>query len=53
MIGLPRPTLTTAETDARRIIARYNGTGPDAERYGNLVTGVYRLLEKYYAPQRA
>jgi peptidoglycan hydrolase-like protein with peptidoglycan-binding domain len=53
MIGLPRPTLTTNETDARRVIARYNGTGPEAEEFGDLVLGVYRVLEKYYAPQRA
>ncbi|MFG3054158.1 glycoside hydrolase domain-containing protein [Kitasatospora sp. NPDC048239] len=51
-LGLGRPTTETGEADVERLLARYNGTGPKADEYGRRVTGLYRTLEKYFAPQR-
>lgn len=47
-IGKPRPGLDTSEADLQQILARYNGTGPDADEYGRELIGLYRALEKYY-----
>ncbi|GAB2724240.1 glycoside hydrolase domain-containing protein [Kitasatospora kifunensis] len=50
--GLDRPTLDTSEQDTQTLLARYNGEGPDARNYGVQLMGLYRTMEKYYAPQR-
>lgn len=42
MLGRGRP-----EFDYQQTLARYNGTGPAAEKYGQELIGLYRVLEKY------
>ncbi|MFG2516445.1 glycoside hydrolase domain-containing protein [Streptomyces sp. NPDC048584] len=51
-INLPRPGLNTSETDSQKLLARYNGTGEDAQQYGRELIGLYRVLEKYYRLSR-
>ncbi|WP_019853354.1 glycoside hydrolase domain-containing protein [Actinopolyspora mortivallis] len=51
--NLDRPTLTTSDCDTKKILARYNGTGDNAQQYGCDVLGVYKVFEKYYSIQRA
>ncbi|MEU6103178.1 glycoside hydrolase domain-containing protein [Streptomyces flaveolus] len=51
-ISLPRPGLTTSETDSQQLLARYNGTGDAAQQYGRELIGLYRVLEKYYRLMR-
>lgn len=35
------------ESEYQTTLARYNGTGPDAQRYGGELIGLYRVFEKY------
>lgn len=35
------------ESDYKATLARYNGTGPDADEYGEQLIGMYRVFEKY------
>ncbi|GAA1020578.1 hypothetical protein Aple_078710 [Acrocarpospora pleiomorpha] len=51
-IGVSRPGLSTSEDHTRRILARFNGTGPDADQYGHELLGLYKVFEKYHAPLR-
>jgi peptidoglycan hydrolase-like protein with peptidoglycan-binding domain len=53
LVNVPLPGLRTSEEDTRLIMARYNGTADSAQGYGNVMLGLYRIYEKYYAPQRA
>ena len=48
--GLPRLSFNSDEII--KIIARYNGKGDDAQRYGNEVKGLYDIFEKYNATIR-
>lgn len=48
MQGLARPGLDTSDQSSRLILERYNGTGPDAVKYGYELLGVYRVFEKYH-----
>ncbi|WP_250213316.1 glycoside hydrolase domain-containing protein [Acrocarpospora catenulata] len=52
-IGVPRPGLSTSEEHTRRILARFNGTGPDADSYGYELLGLYKVFEKYHASLRS
>lgn len=51
-LGDARPTTDISETETQALLARYNGTGDAAQAYGQSLIGLYRTLEKYYAPQR-
>ncbi|MFF8280984.1 glycoside hydrolase domain-containing protein [Streptomyces lateritius] len=51
-VGAARPSMFTGEEDTRRALARFNGTGPAAENYGNAMLGLHRVFEKYNAPLR-
>lgn len=51
-LGDARPTTDIGETETQALLARYNGTGDAAQAYGQSLIGLYRTLEKYYAPQR-
>ncbi|MBB6546136.1 glycoside hydrolase domain-containing protein [Nonomuraea rubra] len=51
-IGVARPGLADSDDLTRRVIARYNGTGTEADQYGVEVLGIYRVFEKYNAPAR-
>ncbi|MEU6306458.1 glycoside hydrolase domain-containing protein [Streptomyces chartreusis] len=53
-VGVPRPSMFTAEEDTRRTLARYNGNDPEgrAEAYGTAMLGLHRVFEKYNAPLR-
>jgi hypothetical protein len=53
LVNVPLPGLHTSEEDTGLIMARYNGTADSAQGYGNVMLGLYRIHEKYYAPQRA
>lgn len=44
-LGQPRPDLTGDLFDTRRLPARYNGTGEDADQYGRELIGLYFVLE--------
>ncbi|ANW19793.1 glycoside hydrolase domain-containing protein [Streptomyces clavuligerus] len=46
-INQPRPSLTTSQADTQALLARYNGTGGDAEQYGRELIGLYNVLENY------
>ncbi|GCB46622.1 glycoside hydrolase domain-containing protein [Streptomyces sp. NL15-2K] len=46
-ISVPRPGLNTSDSDSQAILARYNGTGDGAEKYGGELLGLYRVLEQY------
>jgi len=46
-LGQPRPDLTTDLFDTQRLLARYNGTGEDADQYGRELMGLYFVLENY------
>lgn len=51
-IGLGRPALDTSVADSQKMLARYNGTGDDAQQYGQELVGLYQVLEKYYRMMR-
>lgn len=46
-LGIARPSLTTSLADSQALLARYNGTGDDAEQYGRELIGLYNVLENY------
>ncbi|MFI6371380.1 glycoside hydrolase domain-containing protein [Streptomyces sp. NPDC050546] len=46
-IGAPRPSLTSTPAQTQALLARYNGTGGDAEKYGRELLGLYNQLENY------
>ncbi|GAA4313727.1 DUF1906 domain-containing protein [Streptomyces venetus] len=46
-IGAPRPSLTTSPAQTQALLARYNGTGEDAAKYGRELLGLYNQLENY------
>ncbi|MFC4470413.1 glycoside hydrolase domain-containing protein [Streptomyces xiangluensis] len=46
-IGAPRPGLTTTPAQTQALLARYNGTGDDAAKYGRELLGLYNQLENY------
>ncbi|WP_030924384.1 glycoside hydrolase domain-containing protein [Streptomyces sp. NRRL B-24720] len=46
-LGIARPSLTTSLADTQALLARYNGTGDDAEQYGRELVGLYNVLESY------
>ncbi|MFE6623660.1 glycoside hydrolase domain-containing protein [Streptomyces sp. NPDC057740] len=46
-IGVARPGLNTSDADSQDILARYNGTGDGAEKYGGELIGLYQVLEQY------
>lgn len=50
---LPRPSVTTSAADTQAILARYNGTGDVAQKYGQDVKGLYDVLEGYNALARS
>ncbi|MFD5567254.1 glycoside hydrolase domain-containing protein [Streptomyces cadmiisoli] len=52
-IGAPRPSLTTSLAQTQALLARYNGTGEDAEKYGRELIGLYNVLENYNALSRS
>ncbi|NEB41804.1 glycoside hydrolase domain-containing protein [Streptomyces sp. SID14515] len=52
-INRPRPNLTTSQADSQAILARYNGTGDDAAKYGRELIGLYNVLENYNRLSRA
>ncbi|MET8272600.1 MULTISPECIES: glycoside hydrolase domain-containing protein [unclassified Streptomyces] len=46
-LGIARPSLTTSLADTQALLARYNGTGDDAQQYGRELIGLYNVLENY------
>jgi hypothetical protein len=52
LVGVTADRLAYGDDDSRRVLARYNGTGDAAEKYGGELLGVYDVLEKYNAPAR-
>ncbi|GAB1643801.1 glycoside hydrolase domain-containing protein [Krasilnikovia sp. MM14-A1259] len=52
-VGIDRPSLTTGQADAQKLLARYNGTGDGAEQYGRELVGLYNVLENYNKLSRA
>jgi peptidoglycan hydrolase-like protein with peptidoglycan-binding domain len=52
-IDAPRPNLNTTQAQTQALLARYNGTGPDAAQYGRELLGLYNVLENYNALSRA
>ncbi len=52
-ITVPRPGLDPVSDDyVSEVLARFNGTGPDADEYGQQLLGLYKVFEKYEAPLR-
>ncbi|MET7476690.1 glycoside hydrolase domain-containing protein [Streptomyces sp. NPDC005648] len=52
-LGIARPSLTTGLADTQKLLARYNGTGEKAEKYGQELIGLYSVLENYNKLSRA
>ncbi|KES05001.1 hypothetical protein BU52_22525 [Streptomyces toyocaensis] len=52
-LGIARPSLTTGQADTQKLLARYNGTGDKAEKYGRELIGLYNVLENYNKLSRA
>ncbi len=52
-LGIARPSLTTGEADTQALLARYNGTGDAAAKYGRELIGLYKVLENYNKLSRA
>lgn len=46
-LGIARPSLTTSLNDTQALLARYNGTGEDAQQYGRELIGLFNVLENY------
>ncbi|MGP3952853.1 glycoside hydrolase domain-containing protein [Streptomyces sp. 7N604] len=46
-LGIARPSLSTSLADTQALLARYNGTGDDAQQYGRELIGLYNVLENY------
>lgn len=46
-LDMARPNLTTSLGDTQKLLARYNGTGSEAEKYGRELIGLYNVLENY------
>ncbi|MFF7437076.1 glycoside hydrolase domain-containing protein [Streptomyces sp. NPDC008122] len=51
-LSIPSPSLTTSLADTQALLARYNGTGSDAQKYGQELVGLYQVLENYNALSR-
>jgi peptidoglycan hydrolase-like protein with peptidoglycan-binding domain len=51
-IGVPGLRLNYTEGELRRIFARYNGTGANADHYGVELHGVYQIFERCNATLR-
>ncbi|MEU4682581.1 glycoside hydrolase domain-containing protein [Streptomyces xinghaiensis] len=52
-LGISRPKTTTSLSDTQALLARYNGTGEYAEKYGRELIGLYNVLENYNKLSRA
>ncbi|MER5563247.1 hypothetical protein ABT071_32120 [Streptomyces sp. NPDC002506] len=52
-LGIARPSLSTSQADSQKLLARYNGTGDKAEKYGRELVGLYNVLENYNKLSRA
>ncbi|GAA5210520.1 glycoside hydrolase domain-containing protein [Streptomyces thinghirensis] len=52
-LGAPRPSLSTTPAQTQALLARYNGTGDDAAKYGRELIGLYNVLENYNILSRA
>lgn len=48
-LKIARPGLTTSLGDTQKILRRYNGSGPEAELWGQQVMGLYNIIENYNA----
>jgi peptidoglycan hydrolase-like protein with peptidoglycan-binding domain len=46
-VGVPGIRLNYSDDELKRIFARYNGTGADADHYGVELFGVYNIFERY------
>lgn len=53
LLMIPRPGLDGDVHVTEAVLGRYNGTGPDAEQYGQELMGLYNVLENYNALSRA
>ncbi|MFI1420212.1 glycoside hydrolase domain-containing protein [Streptomyces sp. NPDC020731] len=53
LLGIDRPDLSGNVHVTEAVLGRYNGTGPDAEQYGQELMGLYNVLEQYNALSRA
>jgi peptidoglycan hydrolase-like protein with peptidoglycan-binding domain len=51
-IGVAGLRLNYTDDELRRVFARYNGTGPDADHYGAELLGAYRVFEGHNAALR-
>ncbi|TCO62900.1 hypothetical protein EV192_1021040 [Actinocrispum wychmicini] len=51
-VGVPGLRLNYDVSELRKIFARYNGTGADADHYGAELEGVYQIFETYNASRR-
>jgi hypothetical protein len=45
--SIGRPGLETTHSEVQKLLARYNGTGDDAQRYGEELIGLYDVIESY------
>lgn len=48
-VGAPRPSLDYTEENTRKVLVRYQGSGPDAEREGAKRLELYKIIERYNA----
>jgi peptidoglycan hydrolase-like protein with peptidoglycan-binding domain len=46
-LKVPWPTYHTTDGSVEMLLAKYNGSGKDAEGYGQKTLGVYQVFEKY------
>ncbi|MFE3047420.1 glycoside hydrolase domain-containing protein [Streptomyces albidoflavus] len=53
LLGVDRPALNSPAHLTQAVLARYNGTGPKADKYGQELIGLYNVLENYNALSRA
>ncbi len=51
-VGAPRPSLDYSEENILKVLVRYQGGGPDAEREGAKRLGLYKIIERYNAVVR-
>ncbi|MDQ3579444.1 MAG: hypothetical protein M3443_17990, partial [Actinomycetota bacterium] len=51
-VGVTGLRLDYTEAELRKLFARYNGTGPDADAYGGELHGTYLIFERYNALSR-
>ena len=48
-VGAPRPSLDYNEENTLKVLIRYQGSGPDAEREGAKRLELYKIIERYNA----